>query len=59
MIEEKFHIKLSVSAVRKLLKNGDFKSLKCGQIPEKAEVSSQKTFYDDMPYPFNTSFQIF
>ena len=44
MIEEKFHIKISVSAVGKPLKKRGFKILKCGQIPAKADVAAQKTF---------------
>lgn len=51
MIFEKFKLKVSLSAVGRLLKKNGIKRLKCGSLPAKADVQKQRNFYETTLYP--------
>ena len=51
MIEEKFNIHLSVSAVGKLLKKNGIRKLKSGSLPAKADREKQRIFYENELQP--------
>jgi transposase len=51
MIGEKFGIKTSLSAVKRLLKKLGLKRFKCGSLPAKADVEAQRTFLDTVLTP--------
>ena len=46
MIEERFHVHVSVSLVGKLLKKNGIKRLKTGSLPAKADTEKQRLFYE-------------
>jgi hypothetical protein len=48
MIYEKFGIKVSLLTVLRLLKKHNFKLLKSGSLPAKAEPKKQRTFYQEV-----------
>ena len=51
MIEEKFHIHISVATVGRLLKKNNIHRLKCGSLPAKANLEQQVKFYDEVLKP--------
>ena len=46
MIEDKFQVKVSVTAVARLLKKNGVRRLKAGSFPAKADAKKQREFYD-------------
>lgn len=46
MIHEKFNIIVSLSWISVLLKTNEYRKLKCGSFPIKADVRQQREFYD-------------
>lgn len=51
MIYEKYGIKVSTSAVSRLLKKNKIRRLKCGSLPAKADPEKQRIFYDAFLHP--------
>ena len=52
MIETEFGIEnVSVSSVRRFLKNHEYKKLKSGSLPAKADVEKQRNFYESVLKP--------
>jgi transposase len=51
MIEEKFGLKISLSAIWRFLKKKLIKFLKCGSLPAKADPAAQRTFHDGVLRP--------
>ena len=51
MIEAKFNVKTSVSAVYRFLKKHGIKRLKCGSLPAKANIEEQRYFYENTLHP--------
>lgn len=51
MIKNKFGIKSSLYAIRKLLKTIGVKLLKSGSLPAKADIKAQRTFYEAILRP--------
>ena len=59
MIQEKFGVGISVSAVGKLLKKNGIWRLKCGSLPAKADAVEQQRFYDTVLRPYSSGKNIF
>ena len=51
MVEEKFQVKISVTAVARLLKKNGVRKLKAGSFPAKADAKKQREFYDNTLRP--------
>ena len=51
MVLEKFGIRMSVTAVGKLLKKNGFRRLKSGSVPAKANALVQRGYYDSILWP--------
>jgi transposase len=51
MIQEKYGIKTSLSAVSRLIKKNGVKRLKCGSLPAKADTEKQRSFCDSVLHP--------
>ena len=51
MIEDRFHVRISVTAVARLLKKNGVKRLKTGSLPAKADAKEQREFYDGVLCP--------
>ena len=51
MINEKYGVKTSISAVGRLLKKNEIKRLKCGSLPAKADTEKQRSFFETLLHP--------
>ena len=51
MIQEKIHSSISLSAVKNFLHKLDFKCIKCGSLPAKADPDEQRKFYEETEKP--------
>ena len=51
MIEDKFQVRVSVTAVARLLKKNGVRRLKAGSFPAKADAEKQREFYDGILRP--------
>ena len=51
MIEEKFHVHVSVASVGRLLKKNGIRRLKNGSLPAKADTEKQRSFYENELLP--------